>query len=892
EKLVEELQPERDLDRSPLFQVLFVLQNAGGEPPKLPDLVFEALGEGSQRANFDLTFQAEEMAAGIDLMLEYRAEVFDGSTMERWLEHFRNLLVSALGEPQRNVFELSLLTAQERQQLVVEWSSAPVHYPREASVIGLFAETAGEYPDSVAVVAGDRSLTYAELAAQVDRLALWLRDHGVGPEVRVGLCVDRSLDMVVAHLAILQAGGAYVPLAPEYPEERLRFMVEDSGAALVLTQEGLDARLPADGAPKFLLEAVVAEASAREAVGASFAAPDPLQLAYVMYTSGSTGRPKGVAIPHRGIVRLVRGANYADLGPDEVFLQLAPMSFDLSTLELWAPLLNGGRVVLMPPEKPSPESVEAAIRDFGVTTIWLTAGFFHVMVDERLEGLRPLRQLLAGGDVLSPHRVRQVLELEGGPRVIDGYGPTENTTFTSCHGMDAADEVGTTVSIGRPVSNSWVFVLDRFGQLVPAGVAGELYTGGDGLARGYAGRPALTAERFVPDAFGVGERLYRTGDVVRWVGEGRLEFLGRSDQQVKVRGFRIEPGEVEAAMLARPEVGQAVVTVFETAGGDKRLVAYVVPAAGHDVDTTVLRHRLSEELPDFMVPGAIVKMAELPLSANNKLDRKALPAPDVELTRAAAEYVAPRGPLEGIVAEIWAQVLEVQRVGRGEDFFALGGHSLLATQVMSRIRQALAVEAPLRLLFESPTVAGMARGIEDLRRSGTAGPKPPALVPVPRDGELPLSFAQQRLWFIDQLEPDSPTYNIPMPMLAEGPLDLVLVERALTHVRQRHESLRTRFEELEGRPVQVVDEGRELPLPVIDLGGLPSTDREAELARLVDRDAQTGFDLARGPLLRARAVRLAPQSNAILFTMHHIVSDGWSVGVLVEEVSTIYQALR
>ncbi|MDY7096183.1 MAG: amino acid adenylation domain-containing protein, partial [Acidobacteriota bacterium] len=893
EKLVEELQPERDLDHSPLFQVMFVLQNAQGEDLELPELVLEPLNEETKRANFDIVLQVEERPEGLDVMLEYRAEVFDSTTMERWLDHYRNLLTAAMATPDEVVFHLPLLEASERHQLADEWPRSMADYPRRASVVELFAAVAAERPEAVAVVAGEDTLTYGELDRRARSLAIYLRERGVGFEVPVGLCLERSADLVVAHLAVLWAGGAYVPLAADYPEERLRFMLQDAGVELVLTEAGVADGLPVDGSADWVyLSEALAEATSVQASSESLAMPLPEQLAYVMYTSGSTGRPKGVAVSHRSVVRLVRGSNFADLGPSQVFLQLAPVSFDAATLELWAPLLNGGKLVMMPPEKPSPETVEAVIRDHGVTAAWLTAGFFHLMVDERVEGLQPLRQLLAGGDALSPERVRRVLELEDGPRVINGYGPTENTTFTSCYPMDHPEQVAATVSIGRPVSNTSVYVLDRFGEVVPQGVFGELLTGGDGLARGYLGQPVLTAERFVPSPFGEGERLYRSGDVVRWIDGGRLEFSGRSDFQVKVRGFRIEPGEVEAALLGHPQVRQAVVLARETAGGDKRLVAYVVPPEGSEADPADLREYLSASLPDYMVPSAFVPLTELPLTANDKLDRRALPAPEGERGAEAGRYIAPRNVTEGVLAEIWAQVLELDRVGVEDDFFALGGHSLLATQVMSRLRQAFDLDVPLRLLFEHPNVAELALGVEAARRSELTGHAPPPMTAVPRDGELPLSFAQQRLWFIDQLEPGTPAYNIPVPMLAEGPLDLALVERCLNRIRQRHEVLRTRFEEVGGRPLQVIDDFRPSLLPVVDLQGLEEDHRQAEVQRLVDADASASFDLARGPLLRARALRLEERSSAMLFTMHHIVSDGWSMGVLVDEVTALYRALQ
>ncbi|HVH12960.1 MAG TPA: amino acid adenylation domain-containing protein, partial [Longimicrobium sp.] len=608
-------------------------------------------------------------------------------------------------------------------------------------------------------------------------------------------------------------------------------------------------------------------------------------LAYVMYTSGSTGTPRGVAVEQRGVVRLVRGANYAALGPNEVILAAAPVSFDASTLELWGALLNGGRVVLVSAGTPSLEELGRALVDHEVTTLWLTAGLFQVMVDQRLGDFRGVRQVLAGGDVLPVAAVRRLRERFPACRVINGYGPTENTTFTCCYPVPDG-WAGGALPIGTPISNTRVYVLDGAHRPTPIGVPGELYAGGAGVARGYLNRPALTAEKFIPDPFGPapGARLYRTGDRARWRTDGTIEFLGRLDAQVKVRGFRIEPGEIEAVLRQVAGVTDCVVMVREDEPGDRRLVAYVVG----DAEVESLRTHLRQALPDYMVPGAFVLLDALPLTPNGKVDRRALPAPEHEW--AEERYVAPRTPVEEVVAGIWAEVLRLERVGVEDNFFELGGHSLLATRAISRIREVFEVEVPLRALFEGGTVAELAGRVEALRRVGV--PVLPPVVPADRTGPVPLSFAQERLWFLDRLEPESAFYTVPIAWRLSGALDVAALEGAVGEIVRRHESLRTVFPELDGAPVQAVIPFSGFVLPVEDLSQLDAVEREAEVTRRATEDSERPFDLVDGPLFRAALLRLGDDEHVLLACMHHAVSDGWSIGVLFRELAALYEAYR
>jgi amino acid adenylation domain-containing protein len=547
--------------------------------------------------------------------------------------------------------------------------------------------------------------------------------------------------------------------------------------------------------------------------------------------------------------------------------------------------------VLFPPGPPDLRQLGDVLERHGVTTLWLTAGLFHQMVESHLESLRSVRQLAAGGDVLSPVHVRRALAGLPGLTLINGYGPTEGTTFTCCHVMGSEADLGLgAVPIGRPIANTRVYLLDAMFQPVPVGVVGQLYAAGDGLARGYAGRPDLTAERFVPDPVSgeAGTRLYATGDLARWRPSGEIEFLGRADSQVKIRGFRIEPGEIEAVLAGHPEVDTPLVTVREDVAGDRRLVAYVVPAAGRPPEPAALRAWAEEWLPSYMVPSAFVLLSELPLGATGKVDRRALPAPARE--RSEPERPGERSAVEELLAGIWCDLLGIPGVAPQESFFELGGHSLLATRMVSRIRAVLGLELPLRAVFEEPTLAGLAALAERVRR-GDAGTGMPPLVRVPRSGPLPASFSQQRLWFLDRLEPGSIAFNIPRTVRLEGPLDVAALAGALSGIVSRHESLRTTFVEQDGEPWQVIAEAVLLPLAIYDLAGLPAAARQQEARRLGAAEARRPFDLARGPLLRSALLRLGEREHVLLAGMHHIVSDGWSMGIFVRELGELYRGL-
>jgi amino acid adenylation domain-containing protein len=819
------------------------------------------------------------------------------------LRRFRTLLAGALSDPETAIAALPVLDPPERHQLLLDWVGATPPYPRERCVHELVAEQARRRPQAVALLWGEdevASLTYGELEARANRLAHRLQRLGVTTETVVGVCLERSPELVVTLLAVLKAGGAYLPLDPAYPAERLAAMAVESAAPVVVTIERLLPVLPPGAWRTLCLD------SEEAALAAESATPPrsrvlPESLAYVLYTSGSTGRPKGVAVTHRGIVRLVTPDTY-HFSEEEVVLQSTPLPFDVSTFEIWGALTSGGRLALAAPGTPLLSQLAAALGRFGVTTFHPTAGMFYAMVEAELPALARVRQLVAGGDVLSaPHakRVLSVLRCDG--TLVNVYGPTESTVSTSCHVMRPGDELGDSVPIGRPIAHSRVVLLDARLEPVAIGVPGEIYVGGDCLARGYLGRPDLTAERFLPDPLPPadggepGGRLYRTGDLARWLPDGRLDFLGRVDRQVKIRGIRIEPAEIEATLATYPAVAMAVVLARSDPARGKELVAYVVPrAAGEEgpPSPAVLREHLRGHLPEYMVPAFFVALPALPLDPNGKVDRRALAR--IEPAPAAGESAGatPRTPLEEALAGLMGEVLGRPRLGIHDDFFTSGGHSLLAVRLVSRLRESLGVELPLRRLFEHPTVAELAGALDAAGRTTQQSAAPP-LVRLPEGAERPLSFAQERLWILDRFEPGNSAYSMPAVLRLRGTLDAWALQRSLDALVARHETLRTTFPGRAGRAAQVVAEHASCPLPLVDLAGLSAAVREREAERLLAQEARRPFDLAHGPLLRALRVRSSAESHSLLLlNMHHIVSDGWSLEVFVREMAALYTAAR
>ncbi|HYH81285.1 MAG TPA: amino acid adenylation domain-containing protein, partial [Longimicrobium sp.] len=892
EKLVAELQPERSLSHSPLFQVLFTLQNAGAGGGALPGLKVSGVEAENASAKFALSLTLGATAQGLRGGLNYGTDLFERGTVERMLGHLERVLEQVAADADVRLSRLALLGEAERALVLEAWNDTAAAFPADRCIHELFEAQAARTPGAVAVRFEEESLTYRELNERANRLARHLAGLGVGPEARVGVCLERSLEMVVSLLAVLKAGGAYVPLDPGYPAERLAYMLADSDIPVLLTQERLRGVLPArDGVRMVSVDGAWMEAAAGSVENPrSEVAPE--NLAYVIYTSGSTGRPKGVMNAHRGVVnRLWWMQSQLRLGGRDVVLQKTPFSFDVSVWEFFWPLQQGASLVMARPEgHRDPAYLQEAIERHRVTTVHFVPPMLQQFVEAAaVERCASLERVICSGEALPPALVERFHErFPARVELHNLYGPTEaavDVSWWACQGQDSLD----VVPIGRPIGNTRLYVLDAGLQPVPVGVPGELYIGGVQVARGYLNRPALTASRFVPDHLGpgAGSRLYATGDRARWRADGAIEYLGRLDEQVKIRGFRIEPGEIEAALRRHDGVRECVVVVRDDQPGDRRLVAYMV-ADPDAMDAAALREHLRRGLPEYMVPSAFVALDALPLSPNGKLDRKALPAP--ELAADADRYVAPRTPVEEVLAGIWAEVLGGRRIGATDNFFELGGHSLLATLVMARVREVLGVRAPLRTLFERPTVAELAEQVEALRRKG--GPQLPPIVPVPREGPLPLSFAQERLWFLDQLQPGMAQYNVPTALRLEGRLDVPALERALAEVVRRHEAPRTTFRQAGSGPVQVVAPFAGWALVVEDLSALEPAAREAAAARRIADDAARPFDLAAGPLFRASLLRLADEDHLLLMCMHHVVTDWWSGELVLRELSALYGAFR
>ncbi|HEX3529040.1 MAG TPA: non-ribosomal peptide synthase/polyketide synthase [Thermoanaerobaculia bacterium] len=889
EKIVEELRPERNLTQTPLFQVIFTLQNVPSPDMEVADFRMTLMPPTSRAAMFDLALNMKEMPEGVRTSFMFKEDLFDGATVERLAACYLRLLEEVAADPNQRIRELPLLSPAEALQLQTWGGVRAVHeIAPDETLAALFAARVRQSPGAVAVTWEGNALTYAELNDRAERIAQRLRRRGVGPEDRVGLCAERSLELLIGMVGIAKAGAAYVPLDPAYPEERLAFLIEDAGVRVVVGMEALDGD-ELDHSPPHPLPIA-----------------SPQSTAYVIYTSGSTGRPKGVMVTHANVIRLLRATEASfGFGPDDVWTLFHSYAFDFSVWEIWGALLTGGRLVVVPYEvSRSPRAFHALLAGERVTVLNQTPTAFAELMRADEDGtgaLTDLRLVIFGGEALAlsglvPWFVRHGDET---PRLVNMYGITETTVHVTCRPLSLADaQSGTGSVIGLQLSDLSVHVLDATGQQAPVGVPGEMTVGGAGLARGYLGRPELTAERFVPDPFSQepGARLYRSGDLGRFLASGELEYLGRIDHQVKIRGFRIEPGEIEAALLALPGVRQAVV-LAETG----RLVAFVVPEADAQLKASALRPLLAARLPEQLVPSAFVPLDALPRTTNGKIDRRALLAAWASAAARPAVpdeegFIAPRDPVEELLAGIFAEVLQTEGIGAQADFFALGGHSLLATQVVSRVRRALGVELPLRLLFETPTVEALAGWIAG-NRTDRIDPadRTDRIGPVSRDAPLPLSFAQERLWFLDQLMPGSPIYNIPGALALTGRLDAAALAAAFAAVVRRHEGPRTVFRATAGQPFQVVLPPAPPPLPLIDLTALPAAAGTAEAARLQRAEAARGFDLASGPLFRVCLLRLAASSDEtgshlLLLTFHHIVFDGWSTGVLARELSALYDA--
>ncbi|RDV11083.1 amino acid adenylation domain-containing protein, partial [Pontibacter diazotrophicus] len=878
EKVVEAVGVNRDMSRSPLFQVVFTLENSPEVPQvHLGDLTLAAQPIEEVSAKFDLTLSVTNQAEGLKINVEYCTDLFSEATVKRMMAHYERLLSLLISEPATGIDDLLLLDKQEVQQLVEGFNPSAVAYPQDKTLVSLFEEQTAKAPDAVAVVCADEELTYAELNARANQLAHYLQKRGVGEETLVPVCIDRSIELVTALLGILKAGGAYVPIDPSYPQERIRFMLEDTDSSLILSSSAFKELLQGEERETVLLDTdwqqIAKELSDKPAVELQ-----PSNLAYVIYTSGSTGKPKGVLVEHGGVVNLCSWhAGVFSLTASSRSTMMAGVGFDASAWEVWPVLVSGASLYIVEDEQRlEAEKLLSFYADKSITHSFVPTALVDGLVkQEQPKGLA-LEYVLTGGDQL-----RLVDTTHLSYRLVNNYGPTENTVVATSYTLPAAQQEGLP-PIGKPISNTTAYVVDKAGKLVPQGVAGELCIGGAQVARGYLNREELTQERFVKDPFSkeAGARMYRTGDLVRWLSDGNLEFLGRVDDQVKVRGYRIELGEVESVLGQCQSVEQAVVIAKADANGSKRLIGYVV--AG-EFDKEAIIRQMKRQLPEYMVPSLLVELEEIPLTSNGKVNKKALP--EVDASEALTNsYVAPRTETEEKLVAIWQELLQVERVGVEDNFFELGGHSLLATRLQSMVRKALEAELQIKDVFAFPTIAALAQQIASSSSTAVL----PAIVPFDRSEveKIPLSFSQERLWFIDRLQGSS-HYHLPAVFRLKGDVDVAGLENAFRRIVERHEALRTVITEEEGQGFQKAIDAGQWQMTYLEDASFPNA---ASLRALVQKAVEQPFDLGKDFMLRAVLVKLSEQEHLLVVVQHHIASDGWSVSILVKELTELYAA--
>jgi amino acid adenylation domain-containing protein len=850
----------------------------------------------TQRAKYELTVGVREEDGKLKLGVEYDGSIYDEETVARMMRHYKQLLEEAVKDTGREVREMGMMSEGEKEQ-VERWNATGRDYDLTASLHTLFEAQTELTPQATALICDQQRVTYSELNLRANQLARHLSHLGVRQGAIVAICAERSVELVVGLLAILKAGAAYLPLDPSYPEKRLAFMLEDAQAtALLIQPHFLEAS--ADREPSLASKRIKIVPLDSNWKSISQYDGENLNLdigeeslAYLIYTSGSTGTPKGVMVPHRGICNRVLWMQEAyQLTADDRVLQKTPYTFDVSVWEFFWPLISGACLVIARPDgHRDTDYLVDVITTHQVTTVHFVPSMLSMFLEAKsVESCSSLKRVIASGEALT-HGLQERFHKRMDAQLHNLYGPTEasvDVSYWAC--QRERESKHQRVPIGRPIANTQLYVMDESLNMVWLGVWGELYIGGVALARGYNNRPDMTAESFIPDPYAKqgGSRLYKTGDVARYLADGNLEYQGRTDHQVKIRGLRIELGEIEATLKLYPLVRDCVVVAREDNPGDKRLVGYVVTGEHRDLESE-LRSHLKERLPDYMVPAAIVEMEALPLTSSGKIDRRALPEPTH--CHEASDEQEPRTPIEEVLVELWQEVLTVEQVRRHDNFFDLGGHSLLATLLASRAGQAFQVDVPVQAVFEAPTIAQLAGIIETIMLDGS-GLRYPPIVAVSREEHPPLSFAQQRLWFINQLEPDNSFYNIPVAILFNGPLSVAAFEQSINEIVRRHDILRTSFVVVDGAPIQLIAPSLTITMPTIDLRETGEEERRAEVKRLINEEAHTSFELSVGPLMRVSLVRTGDQEGVLLLTMHHIISDAWSMKVFIQELKVLYVA--
>jgi amino acid adenylation domain-containing protein len=911
EKLVTELNLERSLSHNPLFQVMFVLQNAPTRSGNASNIKIDPIAVDTRTAKFDLTLALREREGRLIGFFEYSTDLFDRSTIERMAGHFQTLLQGIVANSDERISNMPILTEPERNRLLLECNDTKANYPKYKYIHELYEEQVKRTPEAIAVSFDRQQLTYREMNTRANQLAHYLRGLGVGSEELVGVCIERSLEMVVALLGILKAGGAYLPLDPDYPKERLRFMLEDAKVRVVVTQEKHLAICSQSGLsrqPTCVLLDPAGTVVAHERAANPWNENRTETLAYVIYTSGSSGQPKGVKVNHHSVVNLFY-ATQSKLGFDktDVWTGFHSYAFDFSVWEIWGCLLSGGRLVIVPLQLTrSPDGFLELLSRERVTVLNQTPTAIsqlveRMSVDSDIPDLN-LRLIICGGELLTPTLATSLLKW--GIPLWNFYGPTETTVWSTIHEITLTDANDLFVSIGRPLANTKIYILDPELQLVPIGVPGEICISGAGLARGYLNNPELTAQKFVPNPFEKGKRLYKTGDLARYLTNGNIQFLGRLDNQVKVRGYRVELGEIEATLRQHAAIEEAVVVLWDDAsekdartnnlGSETtssapicRMIAYIV-SADQNLSIAEVRAFLREKLPEYMMPSTFLFLDSLPVSANGKIDRQALPVP--KDLRSGLEYVRaePRTPIEEMLAEIWKEVLKLDSVSVNANFFELGGHSLLAIQIISRVRDTFDKDVSIHAMFEMPTIAGLASSLEntDDRSSNYL----PPITRVPRDKPPPLSMNQEHLWHLDQIISGTHFFNVPYVHRVTGVLNIIALEKALREVIRRHAALRTVFGHENGRPFQIIKKVTDFRLPIIDFRSADPDAASEGAADVILQERTQPFDLAHGPLIRIKLLCLPNNEYLLLVTMHHIITDEWSMRVFFKELTALYDA--
>ena len=870
EKIVDVLNIPRDQSRSPLFQVMFVLQNTPEFSMQLPDVEMRFEERHNDVAKFDLTMTLSEEADGISASLEYATDLFSKNYVANLVKHFTALLEQLVIMPEKQLSKVNILSSEEEQGILEMMQGPKVAYDKTATIHSFFESQAEKTPENVAVIYEDEALSYAALNAKANQLAHYLVAQGVKADDLIAISLDRSFDMIISLLAVLKAGAAYVPVDPSYPQERIDYIIADSKASFVLNTESLD---------QIDVRGYASDNPETETTSEN--------LAYVIYTSGSTGNPKGVMLTHQGVVNLNEWYSQSfDFNEQSANLIIISFGFDAVQKNIFSVLKTGGKIILPRSEHYNPDYLSSLIEKHGCTHLNCVPSAFYPLMEtsENYDKIRSLKYVLVGGEATKKENITDWYQSVD-TKFVNIYGPTECNDITLAYLLSKEDDAAT-IPVGTPVYNAQVYIVDKEMNLVAQGVSGELCIAGDGLSKGYLYQPEMTSEKFIENPFSAAEKVYRTGDLVKMLEDGNIEYLGRIDEQVKIRGFRIELGEIEQQLLKLDTIKEAVVLAQEDANGSKNLVAYLVSESGEPLKLTEVKTELLHHLPDFMVPSAIVMLDTMPLTPNDKIDKKALDAMSVVI-ESSHEYVAARDETEAKLAKIFADVLNVEKVGVYDDFFELGGHSLLATQLVSKVRNVFNVELPLKELFSNANINALKQYLSTSTQTSAMS----AIKVLEERENMPLSFSQERLWFVDQLDPGSADYNIPIAITMKGNLDISMVNKALDIMIARHENLRTVFPEKEGVSQQQILEVIDFKLQVIDISDSEKTELNKSAQALAQKEANRPFDLAKGPLLRALIIKLSASEHVMMLNMHHIVSDGWSMGILFQEFDFIMAAL-